>query len=663
MRYSLLGKTGMNVSALGFGCMRLPMKGALVDRDKSTPLLRRAVDLGINFFDSAIGYCNHDSEKALGDAMQGVRDKVFLSTKNGNHHADPSEWRRHLENSLSFLRTDHLDLYNHHGINWDVFVKCLDPEKGGLTKEMIRAKEEGLVRHIGISFHDHPDSLKKLADTGVYENVILQYNLLDQANAEAMLYAREKGMGIVVMGPVGGGRLGLPSDTIRELTNGAASSTVEAALRFVWAHPAVNIALSGMESIQMLEENVRIAQERKPFTSQEAAALNQIVRQRKEKSGLYCTGCRYCTPTCPGEVQIPEILDILNNYFIYGLKDHAKNQYGSLAVNSSECIACGKCLHKCPQKIDIPARMKEATKLFDKRIGSVLYDARFCDIDPAGTFGLKISAHNLANDPASVEVRIAPEKPISAMKSQLVLDNIKPFSRKSQTLKGTFPVGSQVLAAEVEFKNGGDVQKIRKRHSFMMLKKGLADDWKKGTWHDVKPRPDEFTAAQETASLHGLHFCLSYDDAGLLILADVCDDFLFPSRPEAHKGMLVDGLELFLDGRRSERIGNANYEAGVAQIALYPGLQDGAPAFYHVWSSRKEFTANVSSERTTHGYRMKVRIPFLSFCVDTGVPRKIGFDLAVNTADRQGQRLTQYVFAGGPDNHRNAANFREIWLK
>jgi aryl-alcohol dehydrogenase-like predicted oxidoreductase len=122
MRYSMLGRTGLRVSVLGFGCMRLPMQGLRVDRDKSTPLLRRAVELGVNLFDTAIMYCNNDSQAAVGEALKPLRDKVFLSTKNNLHEAPVGEWRRALEDSLRLLQTDHLDFYHFHGIGWKLFT-------------------------------------------------------------------------------------------------------------------------------------------------------------------------------------------------------------------------------------------------------------------------------------------------------------------------------------------------------------------------------------------------------------------------------------------------------------------------------------------------------------------------------------------------------------
>ena len=218
MQYTTLGKTGLRVSRLGFGCMRLPMAGGRVDLKLAIPLLRRAVELGVNYFDTAVGYCGHDSERALGEAMKGIRDKVILSTK--NHHYDKLDergWWTNLENSLKRLDTDHIDVYNFHGLHWKHFTEHVDGP-GGQLRHMLRAREQGLIRHICFSFHDTADALEKIAATGCFDAVTLQYNLLDRSNEPAFEHVAKKcGMGIVIMGPVGGGRLGAPSEEIRSM--------------------------------------------------------------------------------------------------------------------------------------------------------------------------------------------------------------------------------------------------------------------------------------------------------------------------------------------------------------------------------------------------------------------------------------------------------------
>lgn len=662
MRYSTLGNTGMNVSALGFGCMRLPMNGDTVDRNKSTPLLRRAYELGVNFFDTAIGYCKGDSQAAVGEAVEPFRDKVYLSTKNHHHTATPDEWRKHLENSLRFLRTDYVDVYNHHGINWKRFTENLDPEKDGLTKAMLAAKEEGLIRHAAFSFHGPADDLKKLADTGYYETVILQYNLLDQANAEAIHYLAEKGMGVVVMGPVGGGRLGIPSEAIKELTGGAAASTVEAALRFVWAHPGVNVALSGMQTVQMLEENVRIAENTEPFTEKQTAALNDLVEQRKKKSGLYCTGCNYCVPACPSGISIPQQLELLNQVRIFGLRDSAKQRYTSpwaVKVKATECIACGKCIEKCPQNIDIPARLREVITELDPRSGTIGATVSLQELTPDGSLQLRVDIHSLVDRATDLTVELTLSEGVDLETTRLTIDNVPAFGRMRKTVAGTLEQGTREIAIGLTLSYDGRAERSESPRRFTLLPAGLDDSWEGDAWFDVPAPAEVFSTAPETAGNHGMRFRLSHDDMGLLLLADVKDDFLFPSRPEEHKGKLVDGLELFLDGRPKNRVGKPRYEDNVYQIMLYPGTPGKAPAFYH---AKDGIELDVSAEATGRGYRLRARVPFSSFVANGAKPRKIGFDLAANTANEKGERIAQYVFAGGPDNWQNASNFREMWL-
>ncbi len=662
MRYSDLGTTGMSVSALGFGCMRLPMRDGTVDRRRSTPLLRRAVELGVNFFDTAIGYCGGDSQAALGDALEPVRDTVFISTKNHHHTLPAAQWRRHLEDSLRLLRTDYIDLYNHHGINWRTFVEHLDPDKGGLTAAMLKARDEGLIRHIGFSFHAPPDHLIKLADTGYYENVILQYNLLDQANGEAMQYVQEKGLGIVVMGPVGGGRLGLPSDRIRELTGGAADSTPEAALRFVWAHPAVNVALSGMEDLAMLEQNVRVADDTTPFTPQQTGALNAAVDERKRKSGLYCSGCRYCVPACMVGVSIPEQLDLLNLAKIYGLHDAARKRYASswaVKVKARECINCGACLEKCPQGIDIPARMREVVTLLDPDAGTVAVDTSLDAVDADGAFLLCLKAHNLADKKLRCEAALQGHDGVSFDLPAVAFGDVSPFGRVAQTVSGRYSPGSKSISFALELRSGERTVHVERKCRFTILSSGLDDTWKGGTWVEVPAPVGAFTADSETAGLHGARFKLSYDTEGLLLLVDVRDDFLAPSREQEHRGKLVDSVELFLDGRVPGRVGRARYEKGVHQITLYPGDPGRSRPFAH---SKEGVDLKLDSERTREGYRLRARIPFSAFSIGAEKPRKLGFDLAVNTANAAGERIAQYAWAGGGDNWRDASGFREVWL-
>ena len=379
MIYKPFGKTGINMSALGFGAMRLPMIGEGADRhvdyDKSTPLLQRAFELGVNYLDTAPGYCDKDSEVACGKALKGWRDKVYISTKNPIENASGDDWRKRLEGSLTKLDVDYIDFYHMWGINLESYRTKIDVPNGPLEAAR-KALDEGLIKHLSFSFHDDPKNMKTIIDSGMFSSVLCQYNLLDQANAEGIAYAQEKGLGVVIMGPVGGGRLGAPSDVIKGMIGRDVKSTAEMALRFVLANPGVNIALSGMENIDMLEENARVASIEGPLTPAELSQVNSMIEENKRLMDLYCTGCKYCLP-CPMGINIPHCFTLMNYHKVYGLTDYAKQQFArlmkpvadranqwdkDLGESPAVCVECGACEGKCPQKLKIIEQLKETLR-------------------------------------------------------------------------------------------------------------------------------------------------------------------------------------------------------------------------------------------------------------------------------------------------------------
>jgi len=575
-----------------------------------------------------------------------------------------------LETSLRLLRTDHLDLYHLHGIGWELFLKHLDPSRGGKGRLLLKAKEQGLAKHIGFSFHDVPENLIKLIDTGYFENVILQYNLLDQRNTEVMNYARAKGLGVVVMGPIGGGRLGLPSATIADLTQGAAQSTPEAALRFVWAHPAVQVALSGMTTMAQLEQNVAIAKQSGPFSTEQIAALNQAITARKMKSGLYCSACRYCIPACAAGVNIPENLDILNEFLIYGLKDNTRNRYAKLHGKAAACIACGKCVPLCPQKIQIPEKLREAALLLDARAGSIYLTTTADSVTPDGTFRMKVGLHNFASQERAIQLAVSGTGNTRATPVQKDFAVVPPMARRSVVVSGQAcdpaacagarPSEQHQISLDIDVTSNGVTQHTEFAYNYLLLAAGESRGWDSHGWITRKAVASDFTAHAETAHLHGVRFALSCVNESLLLLADVQDDFLCPSNAATHTGQVFDGVEVFLDGRDAAAIGRAQYEKGVYQLFISPGTPGTHPAFIHSPQGLQDVT--VSSEKTADGYRLRAVIPFAAFCVTKGLPRKIGFALTVNTADKNGNRIGQIFFAGGSNNWCDASVFREVWL-
>jgi len=365
MIYRTLGRTGLKVSQLGFGAMRLPTVGRKqdkrVDREKAVPMIHRAFENGVNYIDTAVGYCNQDSQRAVGDALKGWRDKVVLSTKN-HEYQDETKWWQHLEDSLERLQTDHIDIYNHHGINWKRYTEDVEPNT---SRWMRKAKDRGLIRHICTSFHDNAEALMNLVKTGYPDVITLQYNLLDRQLEDAIAAAHEAGIGVVVMGPVAGGRLGVDSKVLGELLPGV-SRVPELALRFVLSNPNVSIALSGMSTMQQVEENLVTASDESALSDEELKAIDEHMARLKKMADLYCTGCKYCMP-CPQDVNIAAIFERYNWGRVYGLWEPARKQYARLGTgrwpkgnDATACVECGLCEEKCPQNIPIRKQLKEA---------------------------------------------------------------------------------------------------------------------------------------------------------------------------------------------------------------------------------------------------------------------------------------------------------------
>ena len=373
MIYRKLGNTGYTISQLGFGAMRLPMGGngpdARVNRDLAIPMIHRAFELGINYIDTARGYCNEDSQRAVGEALESWsgRENIIVSTKNPYFGNDEKEWWTNLENSLRRLRVESVDIFHYHGITWKMFSEDIEPRVGAW---MQKAYDQGLVKHIFASFHDTNESLVKLIDTGCVETITLQYNMLDRRLEEGIAYAREKGLGVVVMGPVAGGRLAEPSSVMKGVL-GEKARIPEMALKFVLSNPDIACAISGMETIQHVEENVAIAENEIMLSEQDIEEINIHLDKLKNMADLYCTGCGYCMP-CPQGVSIPRIFQLFNQARVYDIWETSRQSYnwiGNVAWEPGQqadaCVECGECEEKCPQNIEIRKQLAESHSMLN----------------------------------------------------------------------------------------------------------------------------------------------------------------------------------------------------------------------------------------------------------------------------------------------------------
>ncbi len=375
MQYRKFGNTGVEISALGFGCMRLPEiqqeDGTwTVDQEKTNAMLMRAYELGVNYFDTALYYCHHNSEIAVGKALKPIRDKVYVSTKCPLEKVKKTEdFEKVLDESLAKLDMDYVDFYHFWGIDRKEFDEIIVPL--GLMDEALRLKAAGKIRHICFSFHDTPEALKHIIDNGyALESVLLQYNLLDRANEDMIRYAASKGLGVVVMGPVGGGRLAAPTELARKLGTGSLN-TYELALRFVLGNPGVCCALSGMQTVEMVEQNAAVGALEEPMSEAQWRQVGEGWENLKKFSELYCTGCAYCQP-CPKNINIPTIFQAYTYHNVYGLSELAKKTYDRYLTNEknpgvpgSECIGCGQCEDKCPQHLKIRDLLKKVEPILE----------------------------------------------------------------------------------------------------------------------------------------------------------------------------------------------------------------------------------------------------------------------------------------------------------
>ena len=363
MRCRNYGNTG-EISALGFGCMRLPEYEKdsewHIDDEKAIPLLRRAAELGVNYFDTGYYYCHHNSEAAVGRALKPIRDQVMISTKLPMGWVkEQDDYRRSLEKSLKELDTDYIDYYHF----WSLDKKTFDEKVMGfkLLDEARKAKEEGLIRHISFSFHDDAEVIRHIIDRGeIFETMLVQYNLLDRSNEEMIAYAASKNMGVAAMGPVGGGKLAAPTGLGGSLT-GKSMPTYELALRFVLGNPHISCALSGMRSMDDLEKNAALAGGEAPISREEWQGLGEGLEQLRRFSDLYCTGCAYCMP-CPAGIDIPEIFGAYTFHNVYELSGQAKAMFGSYREKDGktfkDCRDCGLCEKKCPQHLQIRSQLE-----------------------------------------------------------------------------------------------------------------------------------------------------------------------------------------------------------------------------------------------------------------------------------------------------------------
>ncbi len=375
MQYRTFGRLDWKPSALGFGAMRLPTidgDPGKIDEPEATRMIRYAIDHGVNYVDTAYPYHRETSEPFLGRALQdGYRERIRLATKMPCWKVQGAEdFDRYLDEQLERLQTHHIDFYLLHGLNGESWPKMRDL---GVLRWAEDALADGRIHHLGFSFHDKYEVFQEIVDASdLWLFCQIQYNFMDieyQAGTEGLKYAASKGLAVVVMEPLRGGLLtkNVPP-AVQEIWDRAPRERTPAdwALQWVWNQPEVSVVLSGMSTMEHVEQNVASASQSGPgtLTKQELDVIARARDRYQELSPIPCTDCRYCLP-CPSGVDIPRVFGVYNDAMIYGDEQGARMAY--LWLDEEEranlCIECGECLEKCPQQIGIPDWLAKAHEL------------------------------------------------------------------------------------------------------------------------------------------------------------------------------------------------------------------------------------------------------------------------------------------------------------
>lgn len=370
MQYRLDQKSGNKLSIMGFGCMRLPGGMGRVDQKKAEELILRAVEKGINYFDTA--YLYSGSEAALGTAIayHSLREKVFIATKLPIGQCSTyADFDRLFEIQLRQLQTDYIDYYLMHAVTGpDQWKKLCGI---GIEKWIEEKKKSGKIRNLGFSYHGTRDDFLTLLELYDWDFCQIQYNYFNvnyQAGVTGLRKAAEKGLPVIIMEPLLGGRLasGLPEKAAKAFGDADAVRTPAAwAFDWLWNQPEVTVVLSGMGELPQLEENIKTAENAEPgmLTEAEQKVIGQVVGIFNESYKVPCTGCNYCMP-CPKGIDIPGCFAAYNSSFAFGrttgIMQYVMATGASTKLHhyASECVACGKCEKHCPQNIPIPQSLK-----------------------------------------------------------------------------------------------------------------------------------------------------------------------------------------------------------------------------------------------------------------------------------------------------------------
>lgn len=333
MEYTVLGKTGLKISRLGFG--GIPIQR--IDAEGTSRLIDRMVEAGVNYIDTARAYTV--SEEYLGKALKGRRDQFVLASK--CRAESKEQFAAGIDTSLKMLQTDYIDLYQFHNPSVQDFEALIAP--GGALEAMMEAKAAGKVGHIGITAHSL-EVFRRALEMDWVETIMFPYNIVESQGTELIAACQKKNIGFIDMKPLAGGAI---EDT-------------DLALRYALSNPAVTVVIPGMAAEEELEKNIAISGNTAPLTEEEQKACEQI---RARLGNDFCRRCNYCAP-CTVGISIPNVFLFAGYLERYGLADWARERYSTLAVKADACVECGDCETRCPYHLPIREKLKKAAEEF-----------------------------------------------------------------------------------------------------------------------------------------------------------------------------------------------------------------------------------------------------------------------------------------------------------
>jgi len=372
MKFRRFGKLDWQVSALGFGAMRLPVVGddhSKVDEPEAIRMIRYAIDNGVNYVDTAYPYHGGNGEIVVGNALKdGYRERIRLATKMPTWLINSKEdMDRIFNEQLKKLQTDYVDMYLLHSLDEGRWEKMRSLNVFDWAERVV---SEGRIKYLGFSFHDSFEVFKEIVDG--YDKWVfcqIQYNYENeniQAGTKGLKYAASKGLGVVIMEPLLGGALANPPPAVKQIWDEAGKHPVETALQWLWSKPEVSVVLSGMSTMEQVKQNIEFASRSGVgiLTEEDLKLIARVHAKYRELRPIPCTKCGYCMP-CPNGVDIPMNIELYNNGVAYNSMGASKWAYNNnipAEKRASACVGCRTCEEKCPQKIRISEWMQKIDK-------------------------------------------------------------------------------------------------------------------------------------------------------------------------------------------------------------------------------------------------------------------------------------------------------------